>query len=522
MNIPVTGGLFGWCGCSKSKCGESCINVPEFSCSAKQCGTTSLPCSGCSEKHCGRISTSIPDTLKIEYTDMTYCELAGSAGLPINAIKSVTEYCPCMEKALEYSSKNLSEGDVSGVFLEGAASLIECFAESSSSYSTEKYEVMENEKQKGGVLIEGKEIGLKFYSQLIGAVALCFASGKCDDILNTMASLFDDTVDSVGDDLVASLRAYISSLIEPVEVNLTTFSSIKDEFDTALSVCVKEVESQADEIAEAFMEAANGMAMFVDKTLDLIGTIEETAQATGPAIDSISAAFDAMTGSFTERIVESIEEGSLDAFNSLIKVVEVIRDNEEVNSVIESGNSVVSLLDELDDDISKIKEDADTLLDLVDGLNADECKSKVPSVMKFIETAAEKFMSELKFGKVNLYLRKSMSDNHFSCLFLHLHSLMAGQLDIQAGIASYSSSMSVRIDNLPCSKLVTKKFGDASLCPNCVVKLDVPEFYACSAEFDIYLPKEHMPYLRVITSDGRRRRTLVSSKTSSNPRLRGA
>ena len=104
----------------------------------------------------------------------------------------------------------------------------------------------------------------------------------------------------------------------------------------------------------------------VSTTIDLIDEIEDTALAIYPAIDGISNALDAMTGSFTERIIESIKEGSLDLFSSLVKAVELISDNDEVQKVISSGQQVEDMISELKDNLSELKDDATQLRILLD------------------------------------------------------------------------------------------------------------------------------------------------------------
>ena len=157
-------------------------------------------------------------------------------------MEKVAQYCPCLDEAVQYLDDGLAgiadSGDVSSATSAApgsAASIVECFATSSGAYQTEKYEIMKNEESKGGILLPSQEIGLKFYSQLVGAIVLCAVSGKCDDILNTITELWDDTVEAVGENLVGSLRAYIASIIEPVQVNLETFNSIMDEFNNSVS-----------------------------------------------------------------------------------------------------------------------------------------------------------------------------------------------------------------------------------------------------------------------------------------------
>ena len=77
-NCCCKGSLFdAWCGCSKSKCGETCVNVPQFGCSESKCGRIEIPCTGCSKMQCGETCTKMPDTLKMNYEDKTYCELLG-------------------------------------------------------------------------------------------------------------------------------------------------------------------------------------------------------------------------------------------------------------------------------------------------------------------------------------------------------------------------------------------------------------------------------------------------------------
>jgi len=99
--------------------------------------------------------------------------------------------------------------------LESAASIVDCLATSSGAYSSEKYEIMKNEEDKGGILIPGEEISLKFYAQLAGSVALCATTSKCDDILNTMTGLWDDT----------ELRQSATALFQPYVHTLPTLSS---------------------------------------------------------------------------------------------------------------------------------------------------------------------------------------------------------------------------------------------------------------------------------------------------------
>lgn len=56
------------CGCSK-RCGELCVNKPEFGCSRQRCGETcvDIPCSGRSRKHCGEICANVPEALRIDW-----------------------------------------------------------------------------------------------------------------------------------------------------------------------------------------------------------------------------------------------------------------------------------------------------------------------------------------------------------------------------------------------------------------------------------------------------------------------
>ena len=57
------------CGCSKSKCGQICVNKPEFGCSKSKCGETcvDIPCTGASKQHCGETCVKVPNALHIDW-----------------------------------------------------------------------------------------------------------------------------------------------------------------------------------------------------------------------------------------------------------------------------------------------------------------------------------------------------------------------------------------------------------------------------------------------------------------------
>ena len=407
------------------KCGnlcEICVDVPCTSCRADKCGIgkcIDVPCSGCSKMQCGEFCAKIPDRLELEYQSRSLCDLVGLSGLT-GAIEKATKFCPCMDKVVKYLADGLGdiadEGGTSAATtaaLEAAASIFECFVESMNIRS-EKAQIMKAEETRGGVenavLLPGVEIGIKFYAQIVGAAALCISAGECQGIIDTLHDLFEDTAKKLGKSLVGALQKYLVLLLSPVKRSFDKVRSLEDQFYKSMNDCVEEVSKNSRRIVANIERVFKSVEMGIKNIENLVEEISQTSDEIGPAIDTISEVIEAYSDSFVGRIQSSILSGDIDGLVAPNKVVDFIKNSQEIDDAINGIKRIATLATTIQDGAQSVQRELKDVKDSIDGLSevGEKCESLATSSLLNMREAMVSLRDDL-LGAVETGLGMSLS-----------------------------------------------------------------------------------------------------------------
>mmetsp|Transcript_40305 Transcript_40305/g.97311 ORF Transcript_40305/g.97311 Transcript_40305/m.97311 type:complete len:414 (-) Transcript_40305:459-1700(-) len=391
-------------------------------------------------------------------------------------LATVEVLCSCVTDALTYIAEDvlgteeaLTEATFEALLVAGE--LVDCFGESFA--SSDKSSVLAAVEGAEGDEIFAPEIGLVQYTAFVGAVAVCVFGGKCDDILLVFEEMFTETFSEVGPAVWSTLREhYVEQIFRPIrDMNgmLNTLSeSVTQDVESIVQCGVTEVQGTINDALFVFKEKVSLVQDTIDDIIIVANAIEE-------AIDGVGDLLGSFDRSLLQQLVDAVRDGEKP---SLVAAVEFLSTDEHIKTIQSNGGDVLGFF-------QAIETHLDELLDSIEVL-----RSEVLNVGPFEECVSADtldIMEEL-FSTVDSFLVKILS-------FMEAGNLA---FRVETGIASYSNWIDAEIDNFPCSRLTSQEFSN-DLCPFCApIVADVPEFYPCTWAQRIPLPKEHMPFIRIV------------------------
>lgn len=444
------------CGCSKSKCGEFCVNKPEFGCSKSRCGETcvDIPCTGASKQHCGETCVKVPNALHIDWEDVSPCDHFGLGSL----IEIAERTCSCLGKLkgfLEHASEFDSEPSTKA--LTAASEMFACLVKNGFDVQTNKPAVVQQLTAGDDYVIQAAPVDLELYTSMSVAIGACVGGGACHLIHGVLLDYFKSAAKDLGTGFKAFVETFVlTGLLQP----LVTASEVPQMLAKDLP---QALHCKANATEEAFKKLQMKIEVVKDFFQNLklkVETIQKQSQKTLDALDGVLEALD----SSVTAVIEHLQEGKV----PLLDAVKQISDLSEVKDLFAS-------LENLKAEAAMVKKRAEEL----DGLKME---------LKDLGTADNCGLNDLLD---NLKEIPSLKDWVAAPTRL-MEALDINANSVQAGVVSYNQWADFNVE-LPCSKM---ERWESSLLGH-TVSADIPKFFACDFSYKLPLPNEHIPYLRI-------------------------
>jgi hypothetical protein len=445
---------------------RSCTN----NCCKWSCGQPfGVPCTGCSKSRCGESCVELPDTLRIKYSDLTACDALRSA-TSIDPTQAAA-MCGCFSKALKYVSEfadDASRARTTGV--SAAGSVVACLVDAGFQPKSNAVEVRDS-LRKGGrdVILEAPPVDMAFYASILGAAAGCASTGStCDVIADLFLRYFQKAAEAVGQGLSDWFRTTlvdraINAVLEPVRQAEEFAVSFPRQIKMQLRGCRAAARDQLERAADELQEAYGSLGRFVRNAETTMKTVQKTA-------DSVSAVAEALGDSYLEHLQKLLTGGG--GMPALSDGLSFLLGSGEVQDGLNAAGEFFGSVD-----------------------SAFSTLSGVPSALSRAQEAAEQLPSQPGCDSVDLSPLRDLQASALRSVAA-LEALASVRLDpaaLQAGVASYQRWVDVRAD-LPCVRMSSRDFELGGLKAKSV---QYPEFYRCSYSNKVPLPNEHIPYVRL-------------------------
>lgn len=444
------------CGCSKSKCGQICVNKPEFGCSKSKCGETcvDIPCTGASKQHCGETCVKVPNALHIDWEDVSPCDHFGLGSLVDTAEKT----CSCLGKLkgfLEQASEFDSEPSAKA--LTAASEMFACLVKNGFDVQTNKPAVVQQLTAGDDYVIRAAPVGLELYTSMSVAIGACVGGGACHLIHGVLLDYFKSAAQDVGAGFKNFVETFVlTGLLQPLVTALEVPQMLANDLPQALHC-------EANATEAAFKKLQMKIEVVKDFFQNLKSKVENIQKQSQKTLDALDGVLEALDSSVT-AVVEHLQEGKV----PLLDAVKQISDLREVKDLFDS-------LENLKAEAAGVKERAEEL----DGLKME---------LKDLGTADDCGLSDLLDDLKEI---PSLKD-WVAAPTRMMEALDINANSVQAGIVSYNQWADLNVE-LPCSKM---ERWESSLLGH-TVSADIPKFYSCDLSYKLPLPNEHIPYLRI-------------------------
>ncbi|CAE7198761.1 unnamed protein product [Symbiodinium pilosum] len=431
---------------------ETSLNMPTgVTMSYKDACTTNV-CA--SRQHCGETCVKVPDTLRIDWEDVSPCDHFGVGSL----VRTAEKTCSCLGKLkgfLEQASEFDSEPSAKA--LTAASEMFACLVKNGFHVQTNKPAVVQQLTAGDDYIIQAAPVDLELYTSMAVAISACVGGGACHLIHGVMLDYFKSAAQDVGAGFKDFVETFVlTGLLQP----LVTASEVPQMLANDLPQALHCKANATEEAFKQLQMKIEGVKDFFQNLKLKVENIQKQSQKTLDALDGVLEALD----SSVTAVIEHLQEGKV----PLLDAVKQISDLREVKDLFDS-------LESLKAEAAGVKDRAEEL----DGLKMD---------LKDLGTADNCGLNDLLD---NLKEIPSLKD-WVAAPARMIEALDINANSVQAGIVSYNQWADLNVE-LPCSKM---ERWESSLLGQ-TVSADIPKFYSCDFSYKLPLPNEHIPYLRI-------------------------
>lgn len=316
--------------------------------------------------------------------------------------------CSCYDKLMIYLSEGIGDiaedaevNEITASAIDAFSGVLDCFLDSSGTIDSNKEEVIASEKAKDGLFIQGLEVGIRQYSNILVAVGICVSSSKCDDIITIFVNIFKDTVNQIGGELIDALKTYyIDRFTSPFSSLFSELLEQKDRLSRVWEDCRSDMEEGGTEVFEVLKEVRESFAMKIDNIKTMIGLVEETIDLIADAIAVFEETINLLSKSYIDYLNDLILRGYLPNLNS---AVEFLANGGDIQKITSNVERIMGFARSIGSDLSELSAAMGRLEKALADLEKDgkECIADVGNVQvtgkdilnRFIESV-EKILSD--------------------------------------------------------------------------------------------------------------------------------
>lgn len=298
--------------------------------------------------------TDVPTGVSIEYQ-----QLSDFLGINDEDKGQVMALCTCSDKLVQYLAEGLGDivedaevNKITSSAIDSLSGVLDCFLDSGVKPDTNKDDVIAREEAKGGIFIQGPEIGVRQYSNFLIAVGLCVSSSKCDDILTAFEEIFKNTVSQIGGKLVDALKThYNDRFTSPFFSLFDEILEQKGRLDRAYEKCKSDIEAGASGAFEVIKGVRESFEVKMANIKKMIELVDETIDLIEEAIRFFEEAIEVLTKSYVDYLMDLLSHGSVPNLNS---AVEFLAKGENIEKIKSNAGNIMAYAKTIDSDLSEL------------------------------------------------------------------------------------------------------------------------------------------------------------------------